>query len=193
MTSWLGDKEQGERLVAEAKGDSPVVFQPADERVMIFPVVPDETKPVDITVLQLGGQDLPEMGVICGVGFDVNAAGLAMIYELECGGPVHGGDISGTATGKMTIEAILAAKLYSVGDIVCINKFSGMDVPGTNFLLCSRRDILGKLLNFPVKLRTDQARWDALEEAKAAHEGEDRAAAIGTPHTVSTVIPSSKG
>ena len=152
-------EEMGRQLVEEALGDSPVRFAPMDDRVMIFPVMPDEERPVDIHVVQLGGQDLPEMGVVCSVGWKVNESVLSDLETLDSEIRYAETDFD-TTEKRIRREALMATEFLGQGEIVCVNKFSGMDVPGTNFILVSRQDVLGKLHNFPVRLRKEQDRWD---------------------------------
>ena len=171
---WEGQEVMGERLVREALGDSGVVFLPSDDRLMVFPVIADETRPVDLTVIQMGGQDLPEIGVVVEVGWLVNEKAVAEMASLQA--KAKGKKSTDTRLALLRIDAIQRFQFYGAGDIVAINKFSGMDVPGTNFLLCSRRDVLGKLLNFPVVLRSEQGRWDQIQEAHAADVAEGEVA-----------------
>lgn len=154
---WEGQEAMGERLVAEARRHSPVQAVPLDDRVMIFPVVPDEEKPVDIHVVRLQGQDLPDMGVVVGVGWEVNRRALEEMQE--------------TASSELQ-EAIEKSAFLGVGDIVAVNKFSGMDVQGTNFVLLHRQDVLGKVFNLPVRLRVEQDRWDHRERERQDREDE---------------------
>ncbi len=167
---WEGQEAMGDRLVAQALGNSGVIFLPSDDRLMVFPVLADETRPVDLTVIQMGGQDLPEIGVVVEVGWLVNEAAVKEMASLQA--KAAGKRSADTQLALARINAIQRYQFYGAGDIVAINKFSGMDVPGTNFLLCSRRDVLGKLLNFPVVLRTDQQRWDEVERARAADDAD---------------------
>ena len=163
---WEGQQAMGDRLVAEAQGHSPVVVAPLDDRVLLYPVVPDEERSVDIHVVRLGGQDLPDMAVICGVGWRVNREAVEELRSLLKQPKLNRLD----AAIKTAIEG---ADLLSVGDIVVFNKFSGMDVQGSNFVVCSRLDVLGKLFNFPVRLRRAQERWDAVQDARRAGVVED--------------------
>ena len=176
---WEGQEAMGDRLVAQALGNSGVCFLPSDERLMIFPVIADETRPVDLTVIQMGGQDLPEIGVVIEVGWLVNEKAVAEMASLQA--KAAGKKSADTQLALARINAIQRFQFYGAGDIVAINKFSGMDVPGTNFLLCSRRDVLGKLLNFPVVLRSEQMRWDKLQERQAADVDE---AEVATPKII---------
>lgn len=143
-------------LVEAAIGHSPVRLVPNDDFVMIHPVVPDEEKPVDLTVVKMGGVDLPDMGVIVAVGWKVNFGApfdrWAEISEAE--GPVAG-------------KAFVEQAFYEVGDVVCVNRFSGLDVPGTNMVLLARADILGKLENFPVRLKVPEDVAQKVREARA--------------------------
>ena len=176
---WEGQQAMGNRLVAQALGNSGVIFLPSDDRLMIFPVLADETRPVDLTVIQMGGQDLPEIGVVVEVGWLVNEAAVKEMASLQAkAGRKKSAD---TQLAIARINAIQRFQFYGAGDIVAINKFSGMDVPGTNFLLCSRRDVLGKLLNFPVVLRSEQMRWDKIHERQAADVDE---AEVATPKII---------
>lgn len=172
---WEGQQAMGNRLVRQALGNSGVIFLPSDDRLMIFPVIADEQRPVDIYLVQMGGQDLPEIGVVVEVGWLVNEKAVAEMASLQAKATRKKSVDTRLALAR--IEAIQRFQFYGAGDIVAINKFSGMDVPGTNFLLCSRRDVLGKLLNFPVVLKSEQVQWDRVQEAHAADVAEGEVAA----------------
>jgi len=174
---WADTQAMGDALAAEALGDTPVVVAPMDDRVMIFPVVPDETRPVDLTIVQMGGQDLPDIGVVISVGWKVNAAVVEQLRKLD-------GKKSLTALDSAMRQGLLDNEFVGKGDIVCVNKFSGMDVPGTNFIVLSRQDVLCKLHNFPVRLRKDQDRWDQVEEQRQAHQAEVVGQSIQQPPTI---------
>lgn len=165
-SEWEGQEAMGERLVREALASSPVEFLPLGDRVMIFPVVPDEERPVDIHVVQLKAADLPDMGVVCSVGWAVNE-GVIMRLDQE--------------TRVEVAEMLQRAEFIALGDIVAVNKFSGMDVPGTVFQLLSRQDVLGKVFNFPVRLRKNQDRWDQVEEKRAEDAAARQLPRIATP------------
>lgn len=157
--TWEGQQAMGERLVSEAIGDTPVAFFPGHDRVVVYPVVPDEKRPVDLTIVQLGGQDLPDIGVIVAVSWDVNAQLLEEAAELDR--KIAAGELDASVK-----EWFFNSKAYRPGDIVVVNKFSGMDVPGTNFIMCSIKDVGGKLLNFPVRLRRSADVEQAVREAQ---------------------------
>ena len=180
---WEGTKAMGEQLVAEALGGSVVTVAPMDDRVMIFPVVADETRPVDLTIVQLGNQDLPDIGVVISVGWKVNAEVIDQLRKLE-------GKKNPSALDAAMKQGLIDNEFVGQGDIVCVNKFSGMDVPGTNFIVLSRQDVLCKLHDFPVRLREEQDRWDQVEEKRLAHEGEVAAQSI--QRAPSTIISASK-
>lgn len=167
-------QEMGERLVLEAVGESGVEFLPMDDRVMIYPVVPDERRPVDIYTVQLGSAELPELGVVVSVGWKVNAEVIERIRQIE-------GKKTPSELDFHMKQVLEEVEFVGKGDIVAVNKFSGMDIPGTNFIVLSRQDVLGKLRGFPVRLRRDQDRWDQLEQRRAEHAGEVAADAIVTP------------
>lgn len=175
---WEGQEAMGARLVAEAQGITPVVAAPIDDRVLLFPVVPDEDRPVDIHIVRHGGQDLPEMGVICGVGWKVNKEAVEELRILE--DRQRRGKLS--ALERAMKAAIEQSDVLGVGDIVAFNKFSGMDVQGSNYVVCSRLDVLTKTLRLPVRLRTPQERWDRVQE--------DRRQAVADEGKPSLVAPS---
>lgn len=162
---WEGQEAMGARLVEEAKRRSPVEAVPLDDRVMIFPVVPDEERPADLHVVNLSGADLPDMGVVIAVGWEVNRR---VLEQAE------------SASEEMQ-QAMLASAFLGVGDVVMVNKFSGMDVAGTNFVLLHRQSVLGKLRNLPVRLRVEQDRWDQRELERQDREEEAARDALALP------------
>ncbi len=83
---WEGQQAMGNRLVRQALGNSGVLFLPSDDRLMIFPVIADEKRPVDIYLVQMGGQDLPEIGVVVEVGWLVNEKAVAEMASLQAMG-----------------------------------------------------------------------------------------------------------
>lgn len=158
----------GDRLVREATKQSPVTFIPLGGKCMVFPVEPDEERPVDIHIVKQG-QELPDMGVVCAVSFDLNDEAVRRAQEAEDRGEAD------------MAMAILRAKAIQVGDIVAMNKFSGMDVPGTSFTVIDHRDLLGKVFGLPVRLRTGQQRWDDVQKRREDHEARERAEALAVP------------
>jgi len=159
-------EEMGTELVAEAIGQSPVRISPRDSLIAIYPVVPDEKRPVDLTVLKYGA-DLPDMGVIVAVGWLVNQE---IVKHAE-------------ASPELA-DMMMRTQFYGVGDIVAVNRFSGMDLPGTNMILVDRQDLLTKMFNFPVRLRQQQERWDQVAQAVAADEAAASQGAVATPSKI---------
>lgn len=173
-------EQMGDRLVMEATSGSPVQFDPSGPRMLIFPVVPDEERPVDIHVVKQS-RELPDMGVICAVGWEVNegALGAWMHYRDRAADPDESEEARDTAS--VMADAIQASGIYSVGDIVAFNRFSGMAVPGTTFVVLDRRDLLGRVRRLPVRLRRPQERWDQVQEQRRERDTEPR---VATPSSI---------
>jgi len=155
--AWEGQIAMGQRLVEEAVAGTPVRTIPLGDRVCLRQVVPDEERPVDITVVRLGRPELPDMAVVVSVGYQVNAEVLNEIRRID------GRKNKGPAD-RALIQTLESAEFIGIGDVVTVNKFSGMDIPGTQFFVAARQDILSKVMGLPVRLVQPDERWDRVPD-----------------------------
>lgn len=165
-------QELQKKLLDEIDEKTKALCFPMNERVIVYPVVLDEDK----SVLGISlGKELAEMGIVRHVSYGANREQLEQIRSIEekmqdvAGGPY-------LASLQAHIDAIQETGIIEVGDIVALNKFSGLDVPGTQFIAMHREDIIAKLVGVPVRLKTE-GDWRQQDEERESLKRSIRAEA----------------
>ena len=157
-------------LVAQAREATPFNVTPLGEKIVVFPVnLTDEA--ASIFRVELSEQ-LPDMGVVIGVGFEVNYEWIQELRRLRrvLRDPW---DAAEEAETKLLVQLLETEQLIAVGDVLALNRFSGMAIPGTQLMAYERADLISKQNGAPVVLKTDAERWD--EDARTEEKKFDDA------------------
>lgn len=152
-------QELEERLLGQIEEKTEVLTPPLNERVVIYPVVPDIDREIYVFT---SGKELAEMGVVWQVSYSANREQMELLRSLERErAQAHSNKSHKHAkTVGQQIEAIRRTGIIERGDIVAVNKFSGMDIPETNFIAIHRNDVLTKVIGLPVRLKRESDRPD---------------------------------
>lgn len=172
-----------ETLMAEIRERTSVLAFPLNERIVIYPVVLDE----DHSGLWLAryGKELADMGLVFYVSYGANREQLELLRDLEN----RKGQARSSPERRMLreqIQAIQDTSLIEVGDVVGVNQYAGLDVPGTHFIAIHREDVVVKIRGMPVRLwaesdRPDEGLKESLRtDARAAEAGIEKEPTIVT-------------
>ena len=143
------DKEFRMGMVAAAwehiRGSIPnLEAVPLGDRILVYPVEIDFGGVLAQVRLK---KEMPELGIVLAVSWGVNEAVVKKMKELFRG-------------EEEVAEQIRQQAAYEVGDILMLNKFSGMAVPETEAVAIHKDDVIMKLRGLPVKLKRDEGRPD---------------------------------
>ena len=143
-------------LVHEATDRVPFEAIPLMEKIIVFPCVPDETGGLD--VVDGSTENLPDLGVVMNVGYGAMAHIYDQLFHLESEiNDAKGRDKTNLqARWKMIIDY----QLIEVGDILALNKFSGMTIPGALLLAYEPADLMCKIRGLKVRLKRTDERYD---------------------------------
>lgn len=171
--------EMADGLLAEIEESTSVLTFPMNSRIVIYPVVPDVDREIHVVTW---GKELAEMGVVWYVSYGANAEQMELLRDLEREKALAEKEKShkhAKILGQQ-LEAIQETGLIQRGDIVAVNKFSGMDIPETNFIAIHREDVLSKLVGLPVRLKKETDRPDdGFKEDIRAQAAEEAGAGTG--------------
>jgi hypothetical protein len=151
-------------LVAQARAATPFNVTPLGEKIVVFPVALTQ-EASSIFNVELKDQ-LPDMGVVVGVGFEVNYEWIKELRHLRQLLDGNSWNEAEEAETKMLVQLLEEEQLIGVGDVLALNRFSGMAIPGTQLMAYERADLISKQNGAPVELKTEQERWDARTEEK---------------------------
>jgi co-chaperonin GroES (HSP10) len=143
-------REESRALLDEISRVVSVDFVPMGNRLLVHPVEVDEQRMVEVVRFQ---RVLPDMGVVVAVSWEVNRRQVEELSRL-------GGDVGEVASAAM----------FQVGDVVCMNKFSGMDVPGTGMVAIRAEDVFGKVSGVPVRLMREGGREERKDSLVLARQ-----------------------
>ncbi|MDX1385801.1 MAG: hypothetical protein R3190_19270 [Thermoanaerobaculia bacterium] len=137
-------------------------------KILVYPVELDlaEGTPM-IAPVNLTTENLPDLGLVLDVGWK---AMRDVYYELD---DLERRKARESGKERAKVEQLLATvrehELIQRGDVVALNRFSGMAVPGGLILAYERDDLVCRLEGVPVKLKTAPTGRPAhLEDESAA-------------------------
>jgi len=144
-----------EELLQEVQAGQQVLVYPTGQRIILAPLEIHENLTIETVSF---GEELADLGLVTEVAFEVNDRWMQRMldtdYELK-----HGDDEHAAIHHEMH-QKIQSHCLIRRGDVLCINKFSGMDVPGTSFIAIHADDVIAKVEGLPVRLKSETDRSD---------------------------------
>ena len=145
-------------LAKEAEGGIPFECIPLGEKIIIFPLVPDDTDSKLIANVDQSSENLPELGVVVWVSY----AAMQDVYEelADMEARIHGLKGRDKTVAQELFTMAKEHKLIERGDVLVLNRFSGMAIPGSLLLAYEPADLVTKLKRYPVRLKRTDERYD---------------------------------
>jgi co-chaperonin GroES (HSP10) len=123
-----------EGLLDEARSKFSIYAIPTGPRLAVYPLMVDEDRLVMPVHLH---KELPDIGLVVAVSWEANAQAFAQLAALNPGDQAIAAD----------------AAVWSIGDVVLMNRFSGMAVPETDLIVIRTDDVFMKIRGLPLRLK----------------------------------------
>ncbi len=145
-------------LARQAEADISFNAIPLGRKIIIYPLVPDDSESKLVQTVDVSRENLPELGVVVWVSYEAMQDVYSELADLE--GQIERAKGRAKTRLQGLFGMIERHKLIQRGDVLVLNRFSGMAVPGSLLLAYEPADLVCKLEDYPVRLKRTDERYD---------------------------------